>query len=207
MKKNILLMAFLGLSVSAIAQTTPYNLNNPNIRQVPTQNNNNNSQEQKQPANSNNGNYPSHQEIMNSKANCSLLRMDWGPEETRICPFKPTHQKIQDKIDALKASLKSTTGSGQQGAYGLVGRQNDIYVFCKYGMNDLPEIHYWKSVDPSTGNFVITNYYHVNYRYIPEFVVFCPMAGQQPGNWKGAGTGAEVKANSQTGKPVVPFIH
>lgn len=98
-----------------------------------------------------------------------------------------------------------------QGVYAPVGRQNDIFVFCERGMNDYPEMHFWRSVNPIAGSFQVTNWYSVNYQYIPYFVVLCPYARKQ-GSWQGPGQGMQYKANpsydsSIGGSPVTPLLH
>ena len=107
-------------------------------------------------------------------------------------------------IGAIEAEFK--------GVYGVVGRKNDIFVFCDKGMNEPPEMHFWKSVNPLTGQFQVTNWYNVNWTYIPYFVVLCPY-GKKRGSWNGPGEGSMYKANPSHNsdipgsQPVVPFIH
>lgn len=123
---------------------------------------------------------------------------------------------INDAIDNLRQRLNevgvTAIAAEFKGVYAPVGRQNDIFVFCERGMNDAPEIHYWVSVNPLQGQFQITNWYSVNYQYIPYFVVLCPY-GKQLGQWKGPGMGMQYKANpsydsrTPVGSPVTPFVH
>lgn len=122
---------------------------------------------------------------------------------------------INDAIDQLRkraSELGITAIAAEfQGVYAPVGRQNDIFVFCERGMNDAPEIHYWVSVNPLAGQFQITNWYSVNYQYIPYFVVLCPY-GKKLGQWEGPGQGMMYKANPTYdsrigGTPVSPLMH
>ena len=123
---------------------------------------------------------------------------------------------INSAIDDLRKRVSelgvTAVAAEFQGVYAPVGRQNDIFVFCEKGMGEMPENHYWVSVNPLTGQFQITNWYYVNYTYIPYFVVLCPY-GKQLGQWKGPGQGSQFKANgsydSRTpiGSPVTPFLH
>lgn len=99
-----------------------------------------------------------------------------------------------------------------KGVYAPVGRQNDIFVFCEKGMNEYPEMHFWKSVNPLTGQFQVTNWYYVNWTYIPYFVVLCPY-GKKRGAWNGPGEGSMFKANPAHdadipgSQAVVPYLH
>lgn len=129
---------------------------------------------------------------------------------------------VRSKTNAINSAISnlqkraSEFGIGSiaaefQGVYAPVGRQNDIFVFCERGMNDYPEMHFWRSVDPISGSFQVTNWYYVNYQYIPYFVVLCPHA-KQKGSWKGPGQGMQYKANpsydsSVGGTAVTPMLH
>lgn len=128
-----------------------------------------------------------------------------GKEKYGNCVNRINSQ-VNSAINNLRGQL--TTPAGLTAAYAVVGRQNDIFLFCKRGMNDYPQIHYWQAIDPSTGSFTITNYYYVNYQYIPYYVLLCPMGGRTPGSWQTGGTGGEVKGNTSPQIPLhIPFIH
>ncbi len=77
------------------------------------------------------------------------------------------------------------------GVYGIVGRSNDIFLFCKYGV----PTDGWISINPSIGQYQIITQYP-NLQWIPAFVTLCPAGGPKPGTWKGPGDGS-----------LTPFYH
>lgn len=112
---------------------------------------------------------------------------------------------VTGNINAGVSQLRGQIGtpSGLAGVYSVVGRHNDIFVFCKEGM----PMHGWIGVNPSTGQYQILNWWTVNWTWIPYYVVLCPFGGQAPGNWQGPGSGAAFKGNPSGTPPLIPFAH
>lgn len=96
------------------------------------------------------------------------------------------------------------------GAYSLVGRMNDPFVFCTEGM---PLQHGWKAVNGLTGTWVCLWWgwrgCKANLQYIPVFKTICPRALSM-GPWMGPGMGSAFKGGVLTtpvSPPIVPFVH
>jgi len=135
----------------------------------------------------------------------TAIMLTYSPEAEAKWRLRDQIRMVTNNINAGVSQLRSQVGttSGLMGVYSVVGRSNDIFVFCKEGM----PLHSWIGVNPSTGQYQILNWWTVNWQWIPYYVVICPYGGQMPGNWQGPGTGAAFKGNPMGTPPLIPFAH
>ncbi len=98
--------------------------------------------------------------------------------------------------DAAKAAADQATRASQAalqslimpggGAYSVVGRSNDPFVFCTYGMpNDG-----WVAVNPLAGTWKVIRKYP-NLQWVGIYSRICPMA-RSMGPWVGPGSGEQI---------------
>ena len=73
-------------------------------------------------------------------------------DNSTVAERKVIDDSIKKDVEYL--GLQTSTTGGFQSIFHIVGRENDIFTFCKEGM---PE-HKWVAVDPKKGTFKITNY-------------------------------------------------
>jgi hypothetical protein len=142
------------------------------------------------------------------------IRMITGRITSDITALKGQIASIGAAAVAQQAGLSVASGGPvNPGVYAVVGRANDIFTFCEQGV----PTDFWIGVNPTTGQYQITNWWAVNPRWIPYYVTLCPFGGPTPGRFM-AGNGAAFKAGPTTPLtlespvppipvPLIPFPH
>lgn len=126
---------------------------------------------------------------------------------------------IKFKLGVLLSSIFLTLApipSGAQSGGGaapapfympLIARENDVFVFCKYGD---PNYGGWQPVSSAQGTFTVTNYYMYIYgRGIytsAQYMMVCPIGGG-PGNWTPGGSDSTGENTAYTGSTPITFPH
>lgn len=107
--------------------------------------------------------------------------------------------QINTGVQSLQGQIQA---QGMTAVYAEVGRSNDVFTFCQQGV----PTDYWIGVNPTTGQYQVTNWWYVNVKWIPYYVTICPYGGKTPGAFKN-GDGAAFKAGPNAQVPLSPFPH
>lgn len=140
----------------------------------------------------------------NPEASAVDIEMAERREREAWDAVKSADDKVAETAQAARDAMFIGGPAAGFGAYTVVGRMNDPFVFCTEGI----PLDGWIAVNGLSGSWMPIRKCPAcpNLAWVPAFVAICPLALSM-GPWVGPGKGSSFQADMSGNSPVAPFEH